>query len=160
MTAVVSIVGRSRSGKTTLIEKLIPELKRRGYRIGTIKHSHHTFEIDQSGKDSWRHREAGADTVVVALPGRIALVKNEQDSTLDSLLDYFSDMDLVITEGYKKGDKPKIEVVRGARNPEPLCRDDPRLMAVVTDVDLQLELPVFGLEAVKELADFLEDRLL
>jgi molybdopterin-guanine dinucleotide biosynthesis protein MobB len=160
MPPVVSIVGRSQSGKTTLIEKLIPEFKKRGYTIGTIKHSHHNPDIDRSGKDSSRHKAAGADTVIFHSPGKIAMVRNDHSGDLDSLLDYFNDVDLVITEGYKTGNKPKIETVRSARHCEPLLKDDQLLIAVVTDVDLQLNVPKFGFEDVVPLADMIEEKFL
>jgi molybdopterin-guanine dinucleotide biosynthesis protein B len=160
MPPIICIVGRSQSGKTTLIEKLIPALKRRGYRIGTIKHSHHIFDFDKSGKDSWRHKDAGAETVIIASPGKIAMVKNDHQGTLDGLQDYFGDLDLVITEGYKKERKPKIEVVRSARHAEALLKDDRHLVAVVTDADLEMEVPVFGMEDVDQLADFIAKKYL
>ena len=160
MPQIICIVGRSQSGKTTLIEKLIPELKQRGYRIGTIKHSHHIFDFDKSGKDSWRHKDAGADTVIIASPGKIAMVKNDHQGTLDSLQHYFDDLDLLITEGYKKENKPKIEVVRSARHTEALLKDDRHLVAVVTDVDLKMKIPVFGLDDIDHLADFIEQNYL
>jgi len=160
MPQVICIVGRSQSGKTTLIEKLIPVIKNKGYRIGTIKHSHHIFDFDKSGKDSWRHKDAGAEAVIIASPGKIAMVKNDQRGTLESLLDYFGDLDLVITEGYKGAHQPKIEVVRAARHDEALLREDEHLVAVVTDADLEIELPIFGLEEVENLADFIEGKFL
>ena len=160
MPAVISIVGRSQSGKTTLIEKLIPEFKNRGYTIGTIKHSHHNPDIDRSGKDSSRHKSAGADTVIFHSPGKIAMVRDDHAGDVDSLLGYFKDVDLVITEGYKAGNKPKIEIVRAARHPEPLLKDDAFLIAVVTDVDLQLKVPIFGFEDVVPLADMIEKKFL
>jgi molybdopterin-guanine dinucleotide biosynthesis protein B len=160
MPPVVSIVGRSQSGKTTLIEKLIPEFKNRGYKIGTIKHSHHDPDIDRSGKDSSRHKVAGADTVIFHSPGKIAMVRNDHTSDLDSLLGYFNDVDLVITEGYKAGNRPKIETVRSARHCEPLLKNDELLIAVVTDVDLQLKVPKFGFEDVVPLADMIEEKFL
>lgn len=160
MPQIICIVGRSQSGKTTLIEKLIPELKSRGYRIGTIKHSHHVFDFDKSGKDSWRHKDAGAETVIIASPGKIAMIKNDHQGTLDSLQDYFNDLDLVITEGYKGARKPKIEVVRSARHDDVLLREDGYLVAVVTDADLEIDLPVFGLEDINNLADFIEEKYL
>ncbi len=160
MPQIICIVGRSQSGKTTLIEKLIPALKQRGYRIGTIKHSHHIFDFDKSGKDSWRHKDAGADTVIIASPGKIAMVKNDHQGTLDSLQHYFGDLDLLITEGYKKENKPKIEVVRSARHTEALLKDDRHLVAVVTDVDLKMKIPVFGLDDIDQLADFIEQNYL
>lgn len=160
MTPIISIVGRSQSGKTTLIEKLIPELKRRGYRIGTIKHTHHDVNFDRTGKDSWRHRQAGADTVIVAAPHAIAMVKDQGHGVPDDLLAYFEDVDLVITEGYKRGDKPKIEVLRAARHTHLLCADDVRLMAVVSDIKTKPPVPKFGLEQITELADFIEKEFL
>lgn len=160
MPQIICIVGRSQSGKTTLIEKLIPELKQRGYRVGTIKHSHHIFDFDKSGKDSWRHKDAGAETVIIASPGKIAMVKNDHQGTLDGLQNFFDDLDLVITEGYKKESKPKIEVVRSARHAEALLKDDRHLVAVVTDIDLTMEIPVFGLDDIDQLADFIEQNFL
>ena len=160
MPQIICIVGRSQSGKTTLIEKLIPELKHRGYRVGTIKHSHHIFDFDKSGKDSWRHKDAGAETVIIASPGKIAMVKNDHRGTLDGLQNFFDDLDLVITEGYKKESKPKIEVVRSARHAEALLKDDRHLVAVVSDVDLTMEIPVFGLDDIDQLANFIEQNFL
>ena len=160
MPQMISIVGRSQSGKTTLIEKLIPALKRRGYKIGTIKHSHHIFDFDKTGKDSWRHKDAGADTVIIASPGKIAMVKNDYLGSLDGLQRFFDDLDLIITEGYKKEDKPKIEVVRAARHADVLLENDKHLVAVVSDVELQLNVPVFDLEDVDRLADFIEEKYL
>ena len=160
MPPVVSIVGRSQSGKTTLIEKLIPEFKNRGYKIGTIKHSHHNPDIDRSGKDSSRHKSAGADTVIFHSPGKIAMVRDDHAGDMDGLLGYFNDVDLVITEGYKAGNKPKIEIVRSARHTEPLLKDDELLIAVVTDVELPLKVPIFGFEDVVPLADMIEKKFL
>jgi molybdopterin-guanine dinucleotide biosynthesis protein B len=160
MPQIICIVGRSQSGKTTLIEKLIPVLIRKGYRIGTIKHSHHVFDFDKTGKDSWRHKDAGAETVIIASPGKIAMVKNDHQGTLESLQNYFNDLDLVIAEGYKRAPKPKIEVVRAARHSQALLMGDPHLVAVVSDAGLELEVPVFGLEDIDRLADFIEKRYL
>ena len=160
MPQILCVVGRSQSGKTTLIEKLIPELKKRGYRIGTIKHAHHGFDIDKSGKDSWRHRHAGADVVVVASPGKIALVKDDDRESLDDLQNYFEGTDLIITEGYKKENKPKIEVLRAARHTQLICLGDHNLIAVVSDVNLNPSVPKFGLNDIKELADLIEKKFL
>jgi molybdopterin-guanine dinucleotide biosynthesis protein MobB len=157
---IVSIVGRSNSGKTTLIEKLIPALRQRGYRIGTIKHTHHPIEADRTGKDSARHRSAGASTVILASPGQIAMFKATASESLDPLIRYFDDVDLLITEGYKRGTMPKIEVVRSAVGTELLCRDDPRLVAVATDADLKVHVPVFRLDRPDSIADLIEQRFL
>ena len=160
MPPIVSIVGQSESGKTTLIEKLIPLLTERGYRIGTIKHTHHAVDIDRSGKDSARHRNAGAETVMLASPGRIAMFKATASETLDGLIRYFEDVDLLITEGYKRENKPKIEVLRAAVGSELLCRDDPGLVAVATDADLDVHVPVFRLDDPAAIAEFIEQRFL
>lgn len=158
---IVSIVGKSNSGKTTLIERLIPVLGARGYRIGTIKHSHHDIDLDRPGKDSYRHKEAGAEAVMVAGPNRIALVKDVADAWLDDLVGYFKDLDLIVTEGYKRTTRPKIEVCRAARSGTPLCADDPSLVALVTDLDIEpLPVPVFRLDDIQGLADFIERRFL
>jgi len=157
---IISVVGKSRSGKTTLIEKLIPELKRRGYRIGTVKHAFHKFEMDKKGKDSWRHKAAGAATVIVVAQDTLAMVKDESLNSLNDLEKYFDDMDLVITEGFKQKNKPKIEVCRAARNTEPLCRDNRDLIALVTDLKINLNVPAFGLEDIKGLADLIEKTFL
>ncbi|MDY6792749.1 MAG: molybdopterin-guanine dinucleotide biosynthesis protein B [Thermodesulfobacteriota bacterium] len=160
MPPIISIVGKSGSGKTTLLEKLVAELKKREYKIGTIKHASEGFDIDKKGKDSWRHQQAGADTVVVASSGKIAMVKNENHDTLDDLEKYFPDMNLVITEGFKKGNKPKIEVFRSETHRKPLCAKDGNLIAFVTNTKQNLSVPIFGLEEIKELADFLEKKYL
>jgi molybdopterin-guanine dinucleotide biosynthesis protein B len=160
MPPIVSIVGRSESGKTTLIEKLIPVLRQRGYRIGTIKHTHHAIDIDRSGKDSARHRTAGAETVMLASPGQIAMFKATASEALDGLIRYFDDVDLLITEGYKRENKPKIEVLRAAVGSELLCRHDPVLIAVATDANLDVHVPVFRLNDPASIADFIEQRFL
>jgi molybdopterin-guanine dinucleotide biosynthesis protein MobB len=160
MPPVVSIVGRSESGKTTLIELLIPELKRRGYRIGTIKHTHHALDVDQAGKDSSRHRAAGAHTVILASSGQIAMIKSTASNAVADLVQYFKDVDLLITEGYKREENPKIEVLRAAVHTELLCRRDPGLIAVATDVNIAVHVPVFGLDDPASIAAFIEKKFL
>ena len=160
MPPVVSIVGKSKSGKTTLIEKIIPELKKKGYKVGVIKHAAHGFEVDKKGKDSWRHQNAGADTVIVAGENRMAMVKKELSDGLESLLHYFSDVDLVITEGYKRESRPKIEVFRSAAHKKPLCVGHDDLIAFVSDVDMGLNVPYFGLADITALSDFIENQFL
>lgn len=114
MLPVVSIVGKSNSGKTTLIERIIPVLKGMGYRVGAIKHDAHRFDIDHEGKDTCRMTMSGADTVVISSWDKMAMVKVlDKEKEIDELLNWlFKDVDIVITEGYKSQDKPKIEVVR------------------------------------------------
>jgi molybdopterin-guanine dinucleotide biosynthesis protein B len=160
MLPIISVVGTSKTGKTTLIEKLIPELKKRGYRIGTIKHTHHDFDMDKKGKDSWRHKAAGADTVIVASREKIVMIKDENSAGLELLGKYFDDVDLVITEGFKKENRPKIEIYRSHKNNLPLCQNDKTVIALVTDTDIRVNVPVFGLEEIKSLADLIEKNYL
>ena len=158
---IISIVGKSNSGKTTLIERLVPCLKARGFRVATIKHAGHGFEADHPGKDSHRHKAAGADAVMVASNTRFALIKDAADLSLDDLIFHLGDMDLILTEGYKHADKPKIEVCRAERSHAFMCLDDPQLVALVTDVAVQMEkVPAFGLDEVEALADFIAHRYL
>lgn len=153
---ILSIIGKSSSGKTTLLEKLIPELKRRGYRIATVKHhSHPGFEIDQPGKDTWRHAQAGSDHVVIAAPDKIASIRRlDQPLTLDQIAAGISDVDLVLTEGFKRAGKPAIEVLR-ADNGLEMVSDPEQLRAVVSDTQIEAGVPQFGLEDVSGLADWI-----
>ncbi|MBW1859217.1 MAG: molybdopterin-guanine dinucleotide biosynthesis protein B [Deltaproteobacteria bacterium] len=162
MPSIVSIVGNSDAGKTTLLEKLIAELTARGCRVGTIKHDVHGFDIDHAGKDSWRHKQAGASTVVISSPRKVAVVKDaETEETLDSLASkYFQDVDLILTEGYKKEDKPKIEIFRSRVHESPLFQGDQNLVALVSDVALDFDVPRFDLDDTKGLADFVEKTFL
>ena len=121
MPVIISVVGNSGSGKTTLLVKLVRELKKRNYKVGTIKHAHHGFEIDKKGKDSYEHKKAGADAVMLVGPKAIAMVKDQPDSTLSDLEIYFSDMDVVLVEGFKRESNPKIEVFRSKKGVEPLA---------------------------------------
>jgi molybdopterin-guanine dinucleotide biosynthesis protein B len=163
MPTVLSIVGRSEVGKTTFIEKLVPEIKKRGYRVGTIKHdAHDHFEIDHKGKDTWRHREAGAQAVAISSPRRFALTKMvESELNMDTIVaTYFTDEDLVLTEGYKSGSKEKIEICRKELKSEPICSQADRLVAVVSDFSVEVDVPLFDLEDVSGVADFIEERFL
>ncbi len=160
---VVAVVGKPDCGKTTLLEKLLPELNRRGLRIGTIKHHVHEFAMDTPGKDTWRHKQAGAHTVVLASPTGIGMISDtDRDLGVDELVTrYFGDADLVIAEGYKRTRLPKIEVYRRRLHPEPLAgRDSSWLAMVSAEPPDNLELPCFNPDQVKELADFLQRRFL
>ena len=161
---VVSIVGCSGVGKTTLLEKLIRELKRRGLRIATIKHDRHGFEIDRPGKDTWRHAQAGSDVVAIASPDRVAVIaRTGQELSLDEIVAHLPvRVDIVLTEGYKYGDKPKIEVSRSACGGELLCGGgEDGLLALATDqAHPEVRVPQYGLDDVVGLADLLEVRLL
>lgn len=162
MPPILSIVGKSNSGKTTLLEKLIPELRRRGYRVGVVKHhAHADFEFDVPGKDTWRMAQAGAEAVAIASPGKIGLVRCvEREPSLDEVVALFADgVDIVLTEGYKWAGKPKIEVSRAARSTTLIC-DPSELLAIVADHPLDLPLPQFGLDDITSLADLIERYLL
>jgi molybdopterin-guanine dinucleotide biosynthesis protein B len=153
---VISVVGRANVGKTTFLEKLIRELKRRGYRIAAVKHYEHDFEIDQPGKDSWRLAQAGSDVAVIAAPEKLAMVRHLQaELLLDEVIATLPAVDIVLTEGYKQASKPKIEVVRRAVTRE-LLFAPPDLIAVVTDMRLPTSVPQFSLDDAAGVADLLE----
>jgi molybdopterin-guanine dinucleotide biosynthesis protein B len=160
---ILCIVGRSGSGKTTLLEKLIPELKRRGYRVGTIKHHVHRggLEFDRPGKDSWRHAQAGAEHVVLVAPGGVASVRRvEREPTLDEIAATIPGVDIILVEGYKWADKPRIEVFRVAHSAAPVCPPQD-LLALVSDVAVpDYSIPRFELDDISGLADFVEHRFL
>lgn len=158
---IICVVGRSKAGKTTLLEKLIPELKRRGYRVATVKHhAHPGFEIDQPGKDTWRHAQAGSDHVVIAAPDKVAAIRRvAQEPTLDEIAATIQDVDIILCEGYKRANQPKIEVIRAARATQPLCTPQ-ELLAVAADLVLPLDVPQFDLDDAVGLADLLEARFL
>ncbi|QJB55763.1 molybdopterin-guanine dinucleotide biosynthesis protein B [Pseudodesulfovibrio sp. zrk46] len=155
---IICIVGKKKSGKTTFIEKLLPELRALGISVGTIKHDAHSFEMDVEGKDSWRHRQAGSETVVVSSPDRVALIKKvERELSLEQLAEqFFSDRKLIITEGYFRSDYPKIEIHRSEAHEHPLCstgnEKDKKLIAMVSDVGVDTGQPTFGLDEAKEVA--------
>jgi molybdopterin-guanine dinucleotide biosynthesis protein B len=152
----VSVVGNSGSGKTTFLEKLIPELVGRGLKVGTIKHDVHGFEMDKPGKDSWRHKHAGSSATVISSPYQIGMVMDvEHDHKPDELLLLFNGMDIILAEGYKRGDHPKIEIFRTEIIKEPLCKNDKFLLALVTDSDVDFDVPIFSSGATKAVADFL-----
>ncbi|MBC7232262.1 MAG: molybdopterin-guanine dinucleotide biosynthesis protein B [Chloroflexi bacterium] len=156
---VVSIVGRSNVGKTTFMEKLIRELKSRGYRVGTIKHYEHDFEIDVPGKDSWRHAQAGSDITVISSPQKIALIRRlEAELPLDEVVTAMPTVDIILTEGYKHENKPKIEVCRGAA-PQEFLSSEQELIALVTDQPLErASVPQFRFDDASGVADLLEER--
>jgi molybdopterin-guanine dinucleotide biosynthesis protein B len=161
MVPVVSIVGKKNSGKTTLVEKLIKELKTRGYKVATIKHDVHQFDVDHPGTDTWRHTQAGADSVIISSPYRVAIMKQVTDEwTLSQLIDLSRDADIILTEGYKKSDLPKIQVVREARSKEPLSGLE-NLIATATDTDLVLAgIPSYGLDDAVGLVNLIEKELM
>ena len=151
---VVSVVGYSGSGKTTLIEKLISSLKQRDFRVGTIKHDVHGFEMDQPGKDSWRHKQAGAATTVITSPRQVGMVMDsDHDHHPLELLSLMTGMDIVIVEGFKRANLPKIEVFRPENGKPPACRGDRNLMAVVSNASLDWGVPRYTVDDVDILTD-------
>jgi molybdopterin-guanine dinucleotide biosynthesis protein B len=161
---IISVIGKKKSGKTTLLEKLIPALKARNYRIGSVKHDTHGFDIDHEGKDSWRHKVAGAEAVLISSPWKLSLIKDtDSDRSLRELVsDYMSDMDLVLTEGYNKADMPKVEVFRSAAHKTPLNAKsaNDRLFAVLSDTPMELGVPNFDIDDIDSLADLIEAKFL
>ncbi|OHB27056.1 MAG: molybdopterin-guanine dinucleotide biosynthesis protein B [Desulfuromonadaceae bacterium GWC2_58_13] len=160
----ISFVAKSGTGKTTLLENVIGELKRRGYKVGVIKHDAHQFDIDRPGKDSYRLTAAGADTMLITSPAKLALVKQHPESpSLDELLEtYFRDVDLVVTEGFKKSGLPKIELHRKERSSTLICRGedhDPTLLAVASDDQLDLDVPLLDLNNPAAIVDFMVSAL-
>ena len=160
-TKIIAVVGKSNSGKTTLLEKLIACLTQRGHRVGSVKHAHDGFEMDKEGKDSWRHRRAGARATLVITNDNVALIKDDASSDMDKMRSYLSGMDLVLAEGFKQQHLPKIEIFRTQSvHKEPLCMAAEDLIAFVTDSDSTPDVPVFGLDAISAIADFIESNFL
>jgi molybdopterin-guanine dinucleotide biosynthesis protein B len=158
---VFGITGWKNSGKTTLTEKLVSELSRRGWKVSTVKHAHHDFDIDKEGTDSFRHRQAGASEVAIVSGRRWALMhelRGEDEPTLDDVLKRLAPCDLVIVEGYKREGHKKIEARRtAAKDTTPLSTGDPTILAIAADHAVQDNaLPVFGLDDIGAIADFVE----
>ena len=156
----IAIVGNSGAGKTTLLERLIPALKRKGLRVGAVKHDAHRFDIDHPGKDSHRLTAAGADTMMITSAEKLAMVKRHAGSPpIEELLErYFPDIDLVLVEGLRGSSLPKIEVHRKEFRRELICRgerNDPALAAVASDEPLDLDVPVLDLNDPEAIAEFI-----
>lgn len=156
MPPVISVVGCSDAGKTTLLEKLIPELRRRGLKVAVIKHDVHGFDLDVPGKDTWRLGRAGADVVAISSPDKVAIIERvEAELSLNTLAERLAGVDLILTEGYKRGNKPKIEVHRAELGRELLCGPEDNLLAVASDEPLEAGVPVFDLNDAPGLAAFI-----
>jgi len=165
MIPIISFVGKSGAGKTTFLVQVVAELKRRGWRVAVVKHDVHGFDIDRPGKDSWRMAQAGADAVLISGPEKFALIQQvPRERTIDELTALVTgDVDIVLTEGYKRGPKLKVEISRAAVSHELLCSAD-ELVALVTDQafperpDLDA-VPRFALDDVAGVADLLETHI-
>jgi molybdopterin-guanine dinucleotide biosynthesis adapter protein len=157
---IIGLAGWSGSGKTTLVTSVIPVLRGRGLKVATVKHAHHDFDIDQPGKDSWRHRQAGASEVAVVSSRRWAIVHElgaEPEPPLAEVLAKLSPVDLVIVEGFKRHAHPKLEVYRAAVGKPLLYPDDDCIVAVATDAPLPLaQLPVLSLDDFEAIADAMQ----
>ncbi|MBF0303552.1 MAG: molybdopterin-guanine dinucleotide biosynthesis protein B [Desulfamplus sp.] len=161
---VISIISKKRSGKTTFIVKLIQTLKNRGYRVGTLKHDTHGFDIDHEGKDTYKHKQAGSDTVVISSPWKISVIKDVcVELTVDNIVaSFFMDVDIVITEGYKKANKPQIEIFRSSAHQFPIYSkgETTPLVAMASDIKIDMDVPVYNINDVKGVADLIENRFL
>lgn len=155
---IFGIVGYKDNGKTTLVERLVRRMTGDGLRVSTVKHAHHDVELDRPGKDSWRHREAGAHEVVLATARRVAILhelRGAPEPPLEALLARMSPADLVLVEGFKRYPHPKLEVHRAERGTPLLARDDPSIVAVATDAALDLDRPVLPLDDIEAIAAFI-----
>jgi molybdopterin-guanine dinucleotide biosynthesis protein B len=153
---IISIVGKSESGKTTLMEKLIAELKSRGYRVATVKHAPNESSFDEPGKDSWRHVRAGSEAAVISSSDKLVIIKPlEQEAGFEQLARLLGeDYDIILAEGFKVSDAPKIEVHR--RQSGPLLPKPRKLIAVATEEPLDTRTRQFSLDDAKGIADLLE----
>ena len=159
MIPVISFVGRSGAGKTTYLEKLISEMKRRGFRIGIIKHDSHGFEMDHPGKDTWRHAKAGADVVCIASKEKFAMIKRtEFEMTLAEVVARIDGVDVIFVEGYRDQGYRLVEIFRSDGETPPLGQS-PELFAVVSDTTLYPTVPHFDVNDPVPLADELEREL-
>lgn len=157
---VIGVAGFKNSGKTTLVERLVTALTARGYRISTVKHAHHSFDIDHEGRDSFRHRHAGASEVAVVSKSRWAIIhesRGDAEPTLDDMLNRLSPCDLVIVEGYKRDGHDKIEVRNLDLNHVHLAGDDPTIVAIAANgVVEHAPVPVFDRDDLQALVSFIE----
>ncbi len=154
---IFGFAGWSGSGKTTLVKRVIPELIERGLKISTIKHTHHNFDIDKPGKDSFEHRTAGAHEVVITGAQRWALLhenRGEPEPNIEQMLEHMSPVDLVLIEGFKTYPHPKMEVYRAEVGKPMLCGDDPSIVAIATTDDLDVNVPRIDLDDIAGVADF------
>ena len=155
---IYGVIGWKNSGKTTLIERLVADIVSRGFSVSTIKHAHHTFDVDQSGKDSYRHRVAGASEVLLTSSKRFALmheIRDFKEPLLASLLIKLAPVDVVLVEGYKSDNHPKIEAHRRETGKPLIATKDKTVRAIATNAKLDFGLPVFGLDDTQEITEFI-----
>ena len=155
---IYGVVGWKNAGKTGLMERLVTEITARGISVSTVKHAHHSFDVDHAGKDSHRHRVAGATEVLLSSRNRVAIMHELRDAdepTLEALLDRLNPVDLVLIEGYKRDAHPKIEAHRAETGNPLIAPGDDTIRAVASDVPLDLDRPVFDLNDTTAIADFI-----
>lgn len=155
---IYGVVGWKNAGKTGLMERLVTEITGRGISVSTVKHAHHSFDVDHAGKDSHRHRVAGATEVLLSSRNRVALMhelRDDQEPTLEALLARLSPVDLVLIEGYKRDAHPKIEAHRAETGNALIAPGDDTIRAVASDVPLDLDRPVFDLNDTTAIANFI-----
>ncbi|SHL43000.1 molybdopterin guanine dinucleotide biosynthesis accessory protein MobB [Roseovarius litoreus] len=155
---IYGVVGWKNAGKTGLMERLVTEITGRGISVSTVKHAHHSFDVDHPGKDSHRHRIAGATEVLLASRNRVALMHELRDTPEPSLADLLarlSPVDLILVEGYKRDTHPKVEAHRAVTGNPLIAPDDPTVRAVASDTALDLDRPVFDLDDTVAIADFI-----
>ncbi len=158
---VFGVTGWKNSGKTQLVTRLVGEFTARGFRVSTVKHAHHNFDIDKPGADSYRHREAGASEVALVSGRRWALMhelRDEEEPPLEAILARLAPCDLILIEGYKRESHPKVEARRSeTADRGPLAVSDPNILAIAADHEVKEEhLPVFDLDDVSAIADFIQ----
>ncbi len=159
---IYGVTGWKNSGKTGLMERLVSEFVKRGFSVSTIKHAHHSFDVDRSGKDSHRHRVAGAREVMLSSRNRFALMhelRDEEEPSLEVLLAKLSPVDLVLIEGFKRDRHPKIETCRAVTGTDLIATNDPTIHAVASDVAMTLDRPVFDLDDTAAIADFIQSEV-
>ena len=155
---IYGVVGYKNAGKTGLMERLVTEITGRGFTVSTLKHAHHTFDIDHPGKDSFRHRHAGAHQVLLSSRARWALMTELRDNDelpLSDLLQQLDPVDLILVEGYKRDNHPKIEAYRAETNHPLIAQDDETIRAIASDCPLDVKQPLFDLNDTKTIADFI-----
>jgi molybdopterin-guanine dinucleotide biosynthesis protein MobB len=159
---IYGVVGWKNAGKTGLMERLVTELTGRGLSVSTVKHAHHSFDVDHEGKDSYRHRQAGATEVLLASRNRFALMhelRNEDEPPLETLLGKLAPVDLVLVEGYKRDTHPKVEAHRSVTGNPLIAPGDETVRAVASDAPLDLDRPVFDLDDTRAIADFILEQV-
>lgn len=160
---VFGITGWKNNGKTTMTVRLLKELKGRGYKVSSIKHAHHDFDIDHENTDSWLHRQAGAKEVAVVSSCRWAIIhelEEEEEPTLAQILAKFEPCDLILIEGFKRDNHDKLEIRRtGGKKGDPISKSDPHIVAVASDKQEDETIPVFEINDIPTIADFIETHM-